>query len=53
MEIVLVVFFGQWYANRYVHFGAQLPFEQMVMIIIGLWILIFFWGLWRDRKRSV
>jgi hypothetical protein len=53
MEIVFLIFFGQWYANRYVHFGRQLPFAQMVMIILGLWALIFSWGLWRDRKRSV
>jgi hypothetical protein len=53
MELVFLIFFGQWYANRYFHFGPQLPFAQMVMLIAGLWALIFFWGLWRDRKRSV
>jgi hypothetical protein len=53
MELVFLIFFGQWYANRYLHFGPQLPFAQMVLFIAGLWALIFFWGVWRDRKRSV
>ncbi len=53
MEFVFLTFFGQWYANRYLHFGPQLPFSLMVILIAGLWALILFWGLWRDRKRSV
>jgi hypothetical protein len=53
MEFVFLIFFGQWYANRYLHFGLKLPFAQMVMYIAVLWVVIFFWGLWRDRKRSV
>jgi hypothetical protein len=52
MEVVFLLFFGQWYANRYFSFGGQLPFEQMVAIIIGLWMLIFFGGWLLDRKRS-
>jgi len=51
MEVVFLSFFGQWYANRYFHFGDQLPFGQMVGGISGLWILIFLWGVWRDRTR--
>jgi hypothetical protein len=51
MEAVLLLFFGQWYANRYYHFGGQLPFEQMVAIILGLWALILFGGWWFDRKK--
>ncbi|MBC7878086.1 MAG: hypothetical protein H7Y59_13030 [Anaerolineales bacterium] len=53
MEVIFLILFGQWYANRYIHFGTQLPFAHMVVIILGLWALIFIWGLWRDRKRSV
>ncbi len=53
MEIVLLIFFGQWYANRYIHFGTQLPFGQMVMIILGTWALILVLGFLSDRKRSV
>jgi len=53
MEIVFLLFFGQWYANRYMHFGTQLPFAQMVAVILGVWALIIVGGLWRDRKRSV
>lgn len=45
--------FGQWYANRYIHFGPQLPFALMVVFIAVFWAVIFFWGLWRDQKRSV
>jgi len=53
MEVVFLLFFGQWYANRYYHFGGQLPFAQMVEIILALWALICLVG-WRlDRKRRV
>jgi hypothetical protein len=53
MEVVFLMFFGQWYANRYYHFGGQLPFEQMVAIILGLWALILFGGWWFDRKKRI
>ncbi len=52
MEVVFLLFFGQWYANRYYHFGVQLPFEKMVLAILGLWILILFSGWLLERKRS-
>jgi hypothetical protein len=51
MEVAFLLFFGQWYVNRYYHFGVQLPFDKMVAIILGLWALIFFGGWWLDRKR--
>ncbi|MHB8777214.1 MAG: hypothetical protein ACYC6R_05560 [Anaerolineales bacterium] len=51
MEIVFVVVFGQWYANRYLHIGMQLPFAYMLAIIFGLWAGIFVWGIWRDKKQ--
>jgi hypothetical protein len=50
MELVFILFFGQWYANRYFQVGSQYPFKNIVMMIIGLWVLIFFWGIWRDRS---
>ena len=53
MEVVFLIVFGQWYASRYYYLGRQLPFAQMMAVILGLWALIFVWGLWRDRKRSV
>jgi len=53
MEVVFLLFFGQWYANRYYHFGGQLPFAQMVAAILGLWALIFFGGWWLDRKQRI
>ncbi len=51
MEASLVLVFGQWYASRYLHIGAQVPFAIMVALILGLWILILAWGLWHDRAR--
>jgi len=51
MEIVFLLFFGQWYANRYFHWGSQLPFGQMVAFILGVWALIFVWGWLADRKK--
>jgi hypothetical protein len=53
MEVVFLLFFGQWYANRYYHFGGQLPFAQMVAIILATWVLIFLGGWWLDRKRRI
>ena len=50
MEIVFVAFFGQWYASRYFHVGMQLPFAWMVASILGVWVLIFAFGMWRDRN---
>jgi hypothetical protein len=52
MEAVLVLVFGQWYANRYLHVGAQLPFAWMVALILGAWTAILLWGVWRDRRQS-
>lgn len=50
MELVFVAVFAQWYANRYLHVGVQLPFASMVAIIFGIWVLIFVVGIWRDRN---
>jgi hypothetical protein len=50
MEAVFLAFFGQWYATRYLQVGYQLPFGQLVAIIIGLWTAILIFGLWRDRS---
>ena len=52
MELVLVVVFTQWYLNRYLHLGVQLPFVWMVALILGMWVLIAGWGVWRDRQRT-
>lgn len=52
MELALVAVFAQWYLNRYLHFGAQLPFVWMVMLILVMWALIAGWGVWRDRRRT-
>ena len=51
MEAIFLLFFGQWYANRYYSFGVQLPFGIMVALILGLWFAILAGGWWWDRKR--
>ena len=53
MEIAFVAVFGQWYANRYLHIGPQLPFAEMVTVILGLWGVILVWGIWCDRRRRI
>ncbi len=53
MEIIFVLFFGQWYASRYYYLGGQLPFAFMVLVILGLWGIIFLGGLWRDKTRQI
>lgn len=53
MEAVLVLVFGQWYLNRYLHIGAQLPFAWMVALIFGTWALTVVWGVWRDMRHRV
>lgn len=50
MEFVLAAVFAQWYLNRYLHIGAQLPFAWMVALILGSWTLMIGWGVWRDHK---
>lgn len=51
MELVLVLVFGNWYLERYVYIGIELPFQQLVAIIAGAWAVIFAWGIWRDRQQ--
>lgn len=57
MEVIFVGVFGQWYLNRYLKIGGQLPFVQMVLLILGAWGLILAFGFWRDkamrRRHSV
>jgi hypothetical protein len=53
MEVVFLLFFGQWYANRYYHFGRQLPFAQMVMYILVLWAVILITGWLLGRKKRI
>ena len=53
MELVFLLVFGQWYANRYYHFGPQLQFAHMVAMILGSWALILLWAWWRDRTRRI
>ena len=50
MEIIFLIVFAQWYANRYLHIGVQLPFGGMVVLILCAWVFIMGWGVWRDRR---
>lgn len=56
VEVVFLLFFGNFYLNRFVvGFGTQLPFNTMVLLILGLSVLILAGGLVIDlvkRKRS-
>lgn len=53
MELVFLVVFTQWYLNRYLQIGFQLPFVEMIAWILGIWLLLLVWGLWRDRQTGV
>ncbi|NOZ72765.1 MAG: hypothetical protein GXP38_12785, partial [Chloroflexi bacterium] len=56
VEVVFLVFFTQWYANRYYDIFGQLPFWTMVAWITGLsgFILAggWLWDRWQMRKKS-
>jgi len=51
-EVVFLLVFSQWYANRYFNWGGQLPFAIMVGLIIILWGIILGLGWWLDKKRT-
>jgi hypothetical protein len=51
-EAVFLLVFTQWYANRYFHWGGQLPFAMMIFLIAGLWVVILGVGWWLDKKRG-
>ncbi|HLO16987.1 MAG TPA: hypothetical protein VK206_19285, partial [Anaerolineales bacterium] len=52
MEVVFLLFFTQWYASRYFHWGGQLPFAVMVALILGFWGIILGVGWWRDKRNT-
>jgi hypothetical protein len=51
MEVVFLLFFGEWYANRYFHLGGQLAFGHMLAAILVVWGAILFGGWLWDRRR--
>ena len=51
-EVVFLLVFGQWYASRYLGWGAKLPFLPMVALIGGIWAVIVVAGLWLDRRHA-
>ncbi|MFZ5881183.1 MAG: hypothetical protein ACOY0R_17595 [Chloroflexota bacterium] len=50
-EAAFLAVFSQWYASRYFHWGGQMDFGSMVLMILGLWALIGVGGWWQDRRR--
>ena len=52
-EIIFVLIFGQWYASRYFYLGGQLPFVEMVGLIVVSWAVIAGGGWWLDRQRAL
>lgn len=53
MEIIFVLVFTQWYANRYFQIGFEISFAQMVALILISWALILGWGVWREARHRV
>lgn len=53
MELVFVLVFTNWYAERYWYIGFEFSFAQMVILILVSWALILGWGFWRDAKHRV
>lgn len=53
MELVFVLVFANWYAERYWYIGFEFSFAQMVILILFLWALILGWGFWRDARHRV
>jgi hypothetical protein len=53
MELVSVLVFTNWYAERYWHIGFEFSFAQMLILILTLYFFIIGWGLWRDTKHRV
>ncbi len=53
MELLFLLVFMQWYASRYYHWGGQLPFSVMIVLILGLWALVLGVGWWQDRTNAI
>ena len=51
-EVAFLLVFTQWYANRYLHWGIQLPFVVMVALIVVLWGVIIGVGWLQDHRRD-
>jgi hypothetical protein len=51
-EAIFLVVFTQWYASRYYHWGGQLPFLTMIVLIFGIWVAIFAISWWQDQRVS-
>ncbi len=49
VEVIFLGFFTSWYMSRYHNIGDRLPFNHMLMWIIGLSALVIFGGLIWDK----
>lgn len=53
IEIVSVLFFLYWYFNRTIYSFAQIPFQVMILSIIGISLIIFIGGISWDQKKKL
>jgi hypothetical protein len=51
VEGIFLIFFTQWYLNRYFEIGFQIPFGWMVGLIIGSSLIVLVGGGLLDRHR--
>ena len=55
-EAIFVLFFLQWYISRYTNIFENLPFFQMVIVLVVIFMIIIFTGIWTElrleRKRK-
>jgi hypothetical protein len=52
VEGIFLVFFGEWYASRYLGTFGKLPFGTMVLCILVLSGLVMAGGWWLDRRKQ-
>jgi len=52
VEGIFLVFFGEWYASRYLGSFGKLPFGWMVLCIAFLSAVVIVGGWWVDRRKQ-
>lgn len=51
-EGVFLLFFSQWYASRYHLMFGRMTFQNMVLTISVIWVVIFVYGLVMEKKQK-